>query len=174
MKNVSVKDIMTKRVITISPQTSIKDAAKKMKDNDIGSLILKQGENFGGIITYRDVVKKVVSKDAKPSEVKVRDVATPQLHTISPDKSLREAAILMLKKDVKRLPVMNGKSLVGIVSDKDILRISPQLIDYLLEELDKGKITDLPGTIEDECEKCEEYSVLKRVDGLWLCPECRG
>lgn len=174
MRNVKVKDAMTKNIVTAKPDESVKNISIKMKENNVGSLIIIDRSKIKGIVTYRDLVKKILTKDLKPSKVKVSDVSTSNpLYMISPDKTLREAATVMLKYDVKRLPVIKNGSLVGIISDKDILRITPHLVDYLLEELDRGKITDMPEIIEDKCEKCEGYNILKNVDGSWLCQECR-
>jgi len=118
----SVSDIMKRNVVKIERDAPARDAMKIMIENDIGSLLVEKGSDYG-IITRKDIVNKVIACGKNPMEVKVRDIMTESILTVSPDMSITETARLMAKTNVRRFPVVDddGK-LVGIVSNSDILR----------------------------------------------------
>ncbi len=127
---------MSQPVITVHIGKTVKDAASVMKKNKVGSVIVVEGKKVKrakGIITERDIVHKVVAlgKDAK--SIKVEDIMSKPLLCIEPDATLEEAARAMRQQGVKRLPVLKGDDLIGIISEADILRIFPAVID-LIEE----------------------------------------
>ncbi len=132
-----VGDIMTKKVITISYQSSVMDAAKLMKQHDIGSIIIVEdnhGKKAKGILTERDIVHKVIAKGDDPSKTMVEKIMSKPLRVIKPTTSLEEAAKAMKKNRVKRLPVVNDSNeLVGILSEGDIMRVFPAIIDMVEE-----------------------------------------
>ncbi|MFN3527514.1 MAG: CBS domain-containing protein [Candidatus Altarchaeaceae archaeon] len=136
---IAVKDIMNPDVVWAKPDDTIESVAKMMYKNRIeGIFMLDIDENMkikkGGVITTKDIVYKVVAKGKDPKKVKVKDVATKGLITISPDASLEEAAKLMRSKDIRRLAVEDEKGIiVGVITESDIARASPEIIRWMIE-----------------------------------------
>ncbi len=134
--NIKVGDIMIKNIITIEKGSSIVDAAKLMKENSIGSVIITEGNKAVGIITERDIVRKAVASG--DIEKNVEDIMSSPIIVITPENSLEEAAKAMRQNKIKRLVVIGeGEELKGIISEDDIVKVLPSLID-LVEE--KAKI----------------------------------
>ena len=117
----SVKDLMTKNVITIDLHKTVFDAAMLMSEKRIGCLVIMDGEVPLGIVTERDFVRRVVAKNL-PSGAKVSEIMSKPLITVDPDSSLREAARLMIKNKIRRLPVVKENKLVGIIVVSDFAR----------------------------------------------------
>jgi CBS domain-containing protein len=116
-----VKDIMTKEVVTIEPEKTVFEAAELMSQKELGCIVVTVKAFPVGIITERDIVRRIVAKRAS-FDVKVGDVMTKDLITIDPDASLREAARVMSNNKIRRLPVLKNKELVGIVVSSDFVR----------------------------------------------------
>lgn len=117
----SVKDIMTKDVISISVDNTVFDAAELMSSNQLGCLVVVDGEAPVGIITERDIVRRVCAKKL-PGETKVSEIMSKSLITIDPDASLKEAARRMSSNKIRRLPVLKQNKLVGIIVASDFVR----------------------------------------------------
>ena len=118
----SVKDLMTKDVVTISSSKTVYDAAVLMTEKKIGSLIVIDGTTPVGIVTERDLVRKVVYQRLLPQEIKISEIMSKPLVTIDPDSSIREAARLMLKNTIRRLPVVKDNKLAGILTTTDFAK----------------------------------------------------
>ncbi len=116
-----VKDYMTKPVKTIKGTATMAEAAKLMRKNRIGCLVVVDRDKPVGIITERDIAYKVVAEE-KSLDTKVKDAMTKDLKTIDGEKTLREAAKLMASHLVRRLPVVEKGKLVGIITIDDIMR----------------------------------------------------
>ena len=121
---VTVHDAMTSRVITVEPQTSVAEAARIMTERNIGSLIIKSNAEPEGLITESDIIAKVVSKDLKASQIQVGDLMTQNLIRVHPGSELNEAARVMAKNNIRRLPVVNNGVLVGILTTTDVVSVS--------------------------------------------------
>jgi CBS domain-containing protein len=117
----SVKDIMTKDVVTIDVDKSVFEAAQLMSEKSLGCLIVVIKGYPVGIITERDIVRRIVAKRVS-LDAKLTDVMTKTLITVDPDTSLREAARIMSKNKIRRLPVLKSNQLVGIVVASDFVR----------------------------------------------------
>lgn len=117
----TVKDIMTKDVVTIEPNKSIFEAAELMSTKGLGCLIVVIKAFPVGIITERDIVRRIVAKRAS-LDVKVTEIMTKTLITVDPDTSLKEAARIMSTNKIRRLPVLKNNKLVGIVVASDFVR----------------------------------------------------
>ena len=116
-----IKDIMTKNVVSISRDSSVFDAAELMCSSQLGCLVVVDGEAPVGIVTERDIVRRVVAKRL-PLDTKVSEVMSKSLITVDPDASLKEAARLMSSHMIRRLPVSKDNRLVGIVVAADFVR----------------------------------------------------
>jgi CBS domain-containing protein len=119
----TIRDLMTSNPSTIEPDKTVADAAKLMRDEDVGLIPIVEGEKLAGTITDRDIAIRVVAEGKDPQSSTVRDVMTSRLVTVDPDQDLDEALRLMAEHQVRRLPVVeeDGK-LVGIVSQADIAK----------------------------------------------------
>jgi len=132
-----VGDVMTKSVIVVPFGRTILDVAKLMKKNSIGSVIVvedKEGKHAKGIITERDIVYKILAKGMDPYKIGVEDVMSKPLRVVKPDTTIEDAAKAMRENKIKRLPVVNDDNeLIGIMSEADIMKIFPVVVD-LIEE----------------------------------------
>jgi len=116
-----VKDLMTRDVVTIDLHKTIFDAAKLMSEKKVGCLVIMDGEVPVRIVTERDFVRRVVAKKL-PLDVKIQEIMSKSLITVDPDASIREAARLMLKNKIRRIPVVEENKLVGIIVVSDFAR----------------------------------------------------
>jgi len=112
---------MTTNVITINVKRTVLEAAKLMHQQDVGDLVVMDGVEAKGIVTERDLVRRVMALK-KPLETKVSEVMSNPLITIDENTQLRDAARLMVKYKIRRLPVTNGTILVGIIATNDFAR----------------------------------------------------
>jgi CBS domain-containing protein len=117
----SIRKVMTPNPTTVEPASSIVDAARIMKDEDVGPVPVVDGDRLVGVITDRDIAIRVVAEGKDPQGTTVQDVASTDLVTIDPQQTLDEALRLMGQHQVRRLPVVeeDGK-LVGIVAQADV------------------------------------------------------
>ncbi len=126
-----VKEAMTKNVIIVHPDTTIKDAAKIMTQHRVGSLLVVDGIKLIGIITELDIIWKVVAGDLDPKITLVRDVMSKEVVTIKADQTLEDASQIMVENNIKKLPVLEGDKLVGIVTATDLISVQPKMIEAL-------------------------------------------
>jgi CBS domain-containing protein len=118
--SILVRHAMTESPLTISPELNAFDAAGMMKSEDVGALPVVKDGLLVGLVTDRDLVLRVLAERQSPVDVKVGDIATRTPVTITPDMRLSEARELMEKHQVRRLPVVKGDSVVGILSIGDL------------------------------------------------------
>jgi CBS domain-containing protein len=116
----SIREVMTENPEVVSPDTTIADAAKLMRDKDFGGVLCADGEELKGFLTDRDIAVRVVAEEKDPTSTTVGDVATTELHTLSPDDSVEDAIELVRQHNVRRVPVVEGAKPVGIVSIGDL------------------------------------------------------
>ena len=133
-----VREIMIRAVKTVGVNVNVRKAVQKMNKFDIGSIVVMDGKKPVGILTERDILR-LVEQSIDPSIIKVKEVMSSPVTTISPDTSIEDVARLMAKKGVKKLPVTEDDRLVGIVTATDIMKAGPKLID-LLEDLLRTRI----------------------------------
>ena len=131
---VIVRDVMSKDVKVVRPDTTMKEVVATMNKFGIGSIIVVQGERPVGIITERDILRRQVEPCLAPETLTAKHVMTSPVVTINEEASIEEAARLMAKKKAKRLPVMNNGRLMGILSYTDIVFKVPEMLS-VLEEL---------------------------------------
>jgi len=126
-----VKEIMTTEVKTVSPKSTIQEAAKLMSQFRIGCLLVAEKKALVGIITESDIMREVVSKNMLPSKAKVEEFMTREVVAVGPDTEIEDAADAMTERNVKRLPVIYKNQLVGIVSAVDIVAAEPKLMEQI-------------------------------------------
>ncbi len=174
-----VRDVMSSPVITMNENESSNKVAMAMDRGDLGAIIVtnEAGKSIG-IITERDLVVRVLTKNLKPDTIKAKEIMTTPLVTIEPEATITEAARRMNRLDIRRLGVIYKGNLVGIISSKDVLGVMPELIETILE---RSRIEGEARTEETEevplsgyCDRCNAYSEsLKERNGQNICDECR-
>jgi CBS-domain-containing membrane protein len=126
---------MTREVVSVSPDASVEEAARIMARLGISSLVVSRGDELLGIITERDVTTRVVARGASPGEVRIGDVMSTSLVTVTPDAPLEDATRVMLDNRIKKLPVVDAeRRLLGILSITDSARHRPAAPEAAPEE----------------------------------------
>jgi CBS domain-containing protein len=121
-KKDTVEEIMTKTVRTIGSDGTVGQALEAMAEYDIGSLVLVQGNTPVGIVTERDFARKYARERTANMAWKINEIASRPIVSISPDTKVWDALDLMVRKKIRRLPVLDGGNLVGIVTERDIFK----------------------------------------------------
>jgi CBS domain-containing protein len=175
---VLVRDIMNSPVVSASPNDTIRDIAKKMKEEKIGSIVIMDKDKPVGIVTDWDIVSNGLVKDVRPSQIKAKDVMQ-DIHTIESEESITEAARQLRKHSIKRLGVVYKNRLVGIISSSDVIAVTPDLVDVVSEKaaIIRGElgITRPAGNVSGYCDECGEWSdLLQHDEGTFICEVCRG
>jgi CBS domain-containing protein len=119
----SIKDVMTSEVRACEPSATVVDAAKIMAQADVGPVPVVEGGRLTGIVTDRDIAVRVVAEGRDPGSTTIGEIASTKLVTISPDDDLETAVKLLAENQVRRIPVVEGDRLVGIVAQADIARL---------------------------------------------------
>jgi CBS domain-containing protein len=119
----SIKDVMTSDVKACEPNTTVADAAKVMAKEDVGPVPIVEEGRLTGLVTDRDIVVRVVAEGRDPGSTTVGEIASRDLVTVSPDDDLDTALKQLAQKQVRRIPVVEGDRLVGIVAQADIARL---------------------------------------------------
>ncbi|MDE1798484.1 MAG: CBS domain-containing protein [Candidatus Micrarchaeota archaeon] len=172
---VRVGECMTVGVLTLPETASVREAAKLLSKSHVGSVIVTRAGKAVGILTERDIVYNVIAKEKDSGKTRLKDVMSKPLRVISAGQSLEEAALALKENKVKRLPVVDAKGqLVGIVSEGDLLRVYPGVLDLTLQAQDLGPVDKESFSYTGACAKCGLYSEDLRLEGgKLLCEECR-
>lgn len=123
-----VKEVMSRPIITEDENSSVLKVAEILNAFGIGSVVITQKGEPSGIITERDIVTKIILRDKKPSEFHAEEIMSFPLITIDHNADISEASKLMVKKHIRRLPVVEKGSLVGIISIRNILSEKPECV----------------------------------------------
>jgi CBS domain-containing protein len=119
----SIKEVMTSDVRACEPNATVVDVAKLMAKEDVGPIPVVEEGRLVGLVTDRDIVVRVIAEGRDPNATTVGEIASRDLVTVSPDEDLDEALQLLAQHQVRRLPVVDGDRLVGIVAQADIARL---------------------------------------------------
>lgn len=178
-----VRDIMAVNVVSMPPDASIFEVSKAMAKMDIGSVIIADKDRPLGIITESDIVRRVIvgEKDTKTT-IASEVMSSPIIH-VEPGTGLTDAMRVMAKSNIRRVAVLKNNTLAGIITSRDLLRWSPELIDILVEslrlkdEVASSRTADVDDDLiayGGDCSSCGEYSTdLVLEDGEYLCESCR-
>jgi len=118
-----VKDIMAKEVISIDYNKTVIDACNLFKEKGLGSLVVVNGGIIVGIITERDIIDRVVVNQKNPKKTKVNEVMSKNIITIHASAKIEQAAELMRKHNIKKLPVILNNEFVGIITVTDLANV---------------------------------------------------
>jgi CBS domain-containing protein len=134
-----IKDIMTTDIACVDTRSTAADAAKKMKEQNVGSVLVIDQNQLQGLITDRAIATKAVAEEKDPRKVPVTDIMTRDIVGCSEDDDVFEALRTMGKNRVRRLPVVNDQSqLVGVISMADIAGQMKIGLDDMFEEISKS------------------------------------
>ena len=133
----TLKEVIKKDIVTITPNMSVREAAKKMKDEKIGCLLVTENDSLRGILTDRDIVCTVVANGKDPNYTMVKDIMNGDVVYTSPDTDIFEAFKIMAGHKIRRLPLKFDGRLEGIVSISDIAPILKREMDdfFHVEEI---------------------------------------
>lgn len=135
----TVREAMTSAPTVVSGEASAVDAARMLLAENVGSLPVVEGEKLVGIVTDRDLVVRVLAKDLDPHKVAVADVCTESPVVAAPGERLDAALQRMATEQVRRLPVVDGDRLVGILAQADVARTAPEhATGTMVEEISQG------------------------------------
>lgn len=119
------RDIMTPNAEYIDANETIENVARRLASEDIGAMPICEGDHLRGMVTDRDIVTKVIAQGRNPAEVRAAELETGNPVTIGADDSIEEAAETMAQHKVRRLPVIDGHKLIGMVSQADLVKALP-------------------------------------------------
>jgi len=127
-----VRDVMSEEAVAVSEDTSVLDAAKVMAEKRIGCILVKRDNKVVGIVTERDLVRRVVAKGLDPEKVKVSEIMSTPVVAVKDSVSVEEAVMVMAKNGIRRLPVVDERNaLVGIVTATDLAKALA--VEYKME-----------------------------------------
>jgi len=129
--SLKVDDVMTVEVITVDEKATVKDAADIMDKNEISCLIAARKVRAIGIITERDLLKRVIVEAKNPEKTKVKAVMSTPLEVVASGTELEDAIKIMFQKKIKKMPVVDKDNIIGLVSLTDIARCQPAIIKLL-------------------------------------------
>ncbi len=134
-----VSELMSSSVVSVSPSDTVQMAAVRMKEADVGCLPVIEANNLRGMITDRDIVLCGVAGGRHPKEVTVADCETRRVWSVDPEADAEEAARIMKERQIRRLPVVKGGEVVGMLSLADLARRGEmhQLSEEVLSEVSK-------------------------------------
>ncbi len=172
---VRVMDAMTRNPVVVGPELSLKQCAISMVRNKVGSVLVKKEGKLLGIVTAKDFTN-AVANDVNADEVRVGDIMVKRVRSITPDSDIYDALMMMSKKDIRRLPVIHNKEVIGMLTINDVLKIQPRLLDLLVEKFRIGfrpRKKLVSKYLEGECENCGNYAQLYDFKGKLLCINCK-
>ncbi|WP_172456339.1 CBS domain-containing protein [Methanofervidicoccus sp. A16] len=174
--DITVSEVMSTPVETVKLNATAYDAANILKNKKIGGLVVVDDSMEPvGLITEKDLVHKVVARNLKSKEVLIKDIVSPKLISISPKATIIEAAKLMAKKNIKRLPVVENGKLLGIITVSDIVSVSPKIFEIMIEVSKIKDREDYPReqeSIYGVCEVCGNQGRLRYINGKYVCENC--
>lgn len=135
----TVRDMIRKKgseVFSISPDATVFDALVLMEKHNTGALMVVDGGRVEGILSERDCVRKVDLAGKNAKTMKVRDIMTSKVIYVEADQELEECMALMIDKNIRHLPVFDGKELVGLISVRDVLKEVVDVQKFMISQLE--------------------------------------
>jgi CBS domain-containing protein len=183
---VKVGDIMTRDFVSVRPNISIIDAARRMIKKRVGSLVLQEEGELKGLLTERDIIWAMTKKSVEElRKIRAEDLAKKKVTIIKPSADLYEALQKMRKSKYRWLPVVVKKKVIGFLTLKDILKIEPSLFEMAREgwqiKEEQEKLRRRASRVggreywlrEGVCEECGNFELLYKQDGRLICEDCR-
>jgi signal-transduction protein with cAMP-binding, CBS, and nucleotidyltransferase domain len=174
--NMLVREAMSSPVVSVDENEDIVQVANKMREQKVGAVIVVNNSgNPVGIVTERDIVTRVVADGVDPNSLIAAKVMSSPLKMVEPNLKLMDAMKMMDKENIRRLGVIYKEELVGVITDRNILRLVPTIVDIMKEQKEIiDNSTSGRASSVGYCDRCEIYSNnLREIDGEFLCVECR-
>ena len=171
-----VRDAMSSPVISVDENEDIVQVANKMREQRVGAVVVLNQQNLPvGIVTERDIVTRVVADGVSPSTFIAGKVMSSPLKMVDPEMNLIDAMKMMDKENIRRLGVIYKGELVGVVTDRNIIRFIPTIVDIMREHKEiRSNIPVSGSSTVGYCDRCELYSMnLRAIEGEFLCEDCR-
>jgi len=124
-------------VFTVTPEATVFEALNLMAEHNIGALLVMTGEEINGIVSERDCIRKVDVMGRNAKETKIREIMTSNVITVDADQPLEDCMGLMIDKNIRHLPVCEGKQLLGLLSVRDVLREVIEVQQMMLSQLER-------------------------------------
>lgn len=135
----SIRSILNSKgnnVVSVSPDTSVYDALREMSDANVGALLVMEGGKLAGIVSERDYARKVILMGRASSDTPVRAIMSNKVICATPDQTVEECMTMMTAKAIRHLPVLENKSVVGIVSIGDLVKAIIGEQQFVIEQLE--------------------------------------
>ena len=123
------------RVVKVQPEMSVLDAIKVLASEDVGAVIVMTGERLAGILSERDVARKITLSGKIAQQTPASEIMTERVTCAAPDLNIRDAMQLMTDKRVRHLPIVNGDQVVGVVSIGDLVKAIIDDQEFTIEQL---------------------------------------
>jgi CBS domain-containing protein len=121
---------------TVEPGATVFQALQRMAEKDIGAILVMQGEEVVGIFSERDYARKIVLREKRSKETEVREMMSPRVLCVAPERTVEECMALMTEKRVRHLPVVEDGKLAGVVSIGDVVKAMISERQFLMEQLE--------------------------------------
>lgn len=165
MVKVLVRDVITESFVKLSPRTASSEAARIMADSDADCVLVVKGGKPVGIVTASDFLRRIVAEGKNASEIPLEEIMSAPVITIDIEQSLSAAFTAFTANEVKRLVVLKGDTVAGIVTSVDLLSYVGEVEEEAEEEREVGP---------SMCEICGGYfEILNEVDGKFVCEDCK-
>ncbi|PIO00533.1 hypothetical protein COT72_00455 [archaeon CG10_big_fil_rev_8_21_14_0_10_43_11] len=169
-----VADAMTRSPLSTVSTALIFEASKKMVAGNVGSLVVVEKNKLVGILTKTDVIRQVVLKGKDPKKTRVGDVMARNIVSTPSHTPLAKATQTMVSLGFRRLPVVDNGVFVGLITQTDVLRVQPTLIELLADKFMNDTSSDVRrmDNVKGVCDACGKASFLKSYEGSMLCLSC--
>ena len=124
-------------VWSIGPEASVYDAIAKMAQEEVGALVVLEGELLVGVVSERDYARKVVLQGRSSRDTKTKDIMTTRVAYARPDQSVEDCMAMMTEKRIRHLPVMDGDKLLGVISIGDLVKYIIEEQKHVIEQLEQ-------------------------------------
>lgn len=124
-------------VWSIGPEASVYDAIAKMAQEEVGALVVLEGESLVGLMSERDYARKVVLQGRSSRDTKIKDIMTTRVAYARPDQSVEDCMAMMTEKRIRHLPVMDGDKLLGVISIGDLVKFIIEEQKHVIEQLEQ-------------------------------------
>jgi CBS domain-containing protein len=171
---ISVREVMSPTPISLPQKATVSEAARLMKEKEIGSLLVLNGGKTVGVVTERDLVMRVLAEKKDPEKTQVESIMSSPIMTVEPDVNIVDAIRKMSRLNIRRLVVMDKGRTAGVVTERDILKVAPDLMEVLGEAAAiRAPKTKGPEQLTGYCDRCEEWSDnLRQYEGEMICEAC--
>lgn len=175
-KDLLVRDAMTRNPVTIQSNATVLRASQKMLEKKVGGLVVVNNDRVEGMITKTDILEKAVLKNRDPAKTLVRDVMTKNFVSVGPHTRITQAAELMVKYNIRRLPVIKNKTLQGLITQTDLLKIQPTILDLLIHKFNTEHAPEYDvrnlSSVKGFCDVCGNFENLKNSSIGFICKQC--